>query len=513
VATATQPDFRTGFQPGFRAGTFLRLALPMIVSRAGLAVMSIADGIMVSRYKPVEFAWLSLADGTLGRLLDILIAFLIGGLLLAPRHFARGDREGARQIWRRTVPVSLALGVAGAMVGLFGQRLLGLLGERPELAAGAAPVMAILGAGFPAALVAIAAAVYLEGTGRPQVVAVCVVGANVLNVSLNWLLIGGHFGMAAMGARGSAWSTTIMRSVLGVALGVLAWQRRGPREPQEEAGFAAERQVSRRAQWRLSLGAAASVAALIALSSSLILFAGRLGVLPLAAFSAAWGLAAPAALITMGMADAAGVFVAAEDGRGGLRAAASVAWSSLRLTVGAIAVIALALALTANACAGFYAKDAGMRHSIAAAVPLVALVVVADSVGFIMAASLRAVREAAWPAGIEIAAMLVMVPAAAALAFWYGWGIRGLFLGMLAAGTVRAGMLAWRFAWRTGRGRDRRAGTGGGQESVLGVSGTGVDGVHDGTEKPAAAGVPATTGEPAAAGAAAATLESVCRMM
>jgi multidrug resistance protein, MATE family len=211
---------------GFRSSAFLRLALPMIVSRAGLAAMGIADGIMVARYESREFACLSLAEGTLGRLLDIGIAFLIGGLLLVPRHFARGDSAGARTLWLRTVPVALALGAAGLAAGLCGKLLLALMGQKPELAAGAAPVMAILGAGYPAALLAISAAVYLEGINRPRLVAACVVAANLMNLLFNWLFIAGHFGIPAMGARGSALSTTIVRCVLGIVLGTIAWRRR-----------------------------------------------------------------------------------------------------------------------------------------------------------------------------------------------------------------------------------------------------------------------------------------------
>jgi len=431
---------------------FFRLALPMIVSRAGLAVMGIADGIMVSRFRPLEFAWLSLAEGTLGRLLDLFVAFLIGGLLLAPRHFAQGDKEGAWLIWRRTLPAAVALGLLGGLAGLFGAPLLTLIGQQRLLAGGAGPIMVILGAGYPAALAAVASAVYLEGIQRPQVVAICVIGANVLNLALNWLLIGGHFGLAAMGARGSALSTTLMRCALAVVLVSTAWRARtrtGPAVGGETVN--AERAASRRAQWRLSFGSAASVAAMIVLSSSLVFFAGRLGVLPLAAFSAAWGLGAPAILLMLGMADAAGVMVAAEGGRGSLRSVASVAWSSLGVTVLVTGAIAIALATFANAGAALYAKDLLLRHSIAAVLPIVALVLILDSIGSVMASSLRAIREAAWPAIIEVAAMLLLVPTAAALAIWQSFGVRGLFLAMLTAASARAAMLTLRFYWRVRR--------------------------------------------------------------
>jgi MATE family multidrug resistance protein len=433
----------------FRAGALFRLALPMIVSRAGLAAMGIADGIMVARCDPHEFAALSLADGTLGRLLDVFIAFLIGGLLLIPRHFASGDTSAARQIWARTIPVSIGLGFVGLFIGLAGKSLLLLTGQKPELAATAAPVMAILGMGYPAALLAIAAAVYLEGINRPQLVAGCVVGANILNLVLNWLLIGGHAGFPAMGARGSALSTTAVRCALGIALVAIACvvnKSLGGPPTTEQAD---ERNKSYRAQWRLSFGTAASVAAMVVLGSSLTIFAGWLGALSLAVFSAAWGLAAPAMLIAMGMSDAAGICVSGAAGRGDDHDAASVAWASLRLTLMPIAAIAIAVSVLANSFAAVYANDPAMRRSIASVLPLVALILVVDSCGFVMVACLRALREAAWPAVIEIGSLVCMVPLAASLAIGRGMGVGGLFLAMLATALIRAALLAARFQWRT----------------------------------------------------------------
>jgi MATE family multidrug resistance protein len=417
----------------------------MIVSRAGLAAMGIADGIMVSRYQSHEFAWLSLAEGTLGRLLDVFIAFLIGGLSLAPRHFGRGDAVGARALWLRTLPISVGLGVAGLLVSLAGTPLLRLLGQPVNLAAGAGPVMLILGTGYPAALLAISAAVYLEGGKRPHLVAVSVVAANGLNILLNWVLIGGHLGFPPMGARGSALSTTLVRGGLCLALVSLAWRLRGSEGGVVEA-HSAERAASRRAQWRLGLGAASTVAAMVLLTSSLVIFAGWLGVLPLAIFSAAWSLAAPAGLVSLGLADAAGILVASDPERAG-----TVGWACLRMTLLPMAALAAGLALWPHALAGIYTKEAGLRHGMAVVIPIVALILMADAAGFVMAASLRALREVAWPASIEIGSMLMLVPLALGLAFGRGFGIRGLFMAMLLAGLVRSGMLLWRFGWKTQR--------------------------------------------------------------
>jgi MATE family multidrug resistance protein len=438
----------TQLPSSFTTAGFLSLALPMIISRAGLAAMGIADGIMVSRFQSRSFAALSLADGTLGRLLDVCIAFLIGGLSLVPRHYHQGDASGARTIWRRTIPVSIGLGVIGLILGLAGYSFLRALGQKPEIASSAAPVMMILGAGYPAALLALSAAVYLEGINRPTAVAVSIVAANVLNIVFNWILIGGHRGVPAMGALGSALSTTIVRCLLGLVLTILAWRSSGSTSQGPNESDVAEQHASRRSQWQLGFGAAGSAAMMVLLGSSLIIFAGWLGVFPLATFSAAWSLAAPGMLIALGLADATGIFVAAAAGRSGERGAASVAWPCLRTTFALIAAISIALIVFANSFSRIYTNDSDMRASMTSVIPIVALILLVDSVGFMMASTLRGIRDIAWPASIEISAMLVLVPVAASLAFGQNLGVRGLFLAMFAAGMARAVMLSCRFLWR-----------------------------------------------------------------
>ncbi len=141
-------------EPG-SARAFYQLAIPLITSRAGLAVMGMADALMVSRFSAHEFAWLSLAEGTLGRVLDVCVAFLIGGLSLVPRTVASGDPALAHRLWRRTIPVAVGLGLCGLIAALAGRFVLEAAGQPADLSVGAARVMRVLAVGYPAALLAI----------------------------------------------------------------------------------------------------------------------------------------------------------------------------------------------------------------------------------------------------------------------------------------------------------------------------------------------------------------------
>lgn len=433
----------------FRASAFLAMAAPMIVSRAGLATMDIADGLMVARYQSHEFAWLSLAEGTIGSLLDICVALLIGGLILVPRHLARNDKYGAHLIWRRTLPVALALGGILFLISLAGTRLLTLAGESSQLAGGAGAVIVILAAGYPAALLAVAAAVYLEGSGRPGIVAAAVAVANLLNIGLNWVLIAGHLGMHALGARGSACSTTAVRLLLAVFLVASAWWIRPSRSNHHSEAQRAEHRAAARMQWRLGVSGAATTAAMVALAAPLVLFAGWMGVVPLAIFSAMWNIAAPAGLVSLGLADAAGIQVSKTAGAHSERRATSVAWSAMRVAILVVVVLVALWSGFSRPLADLYTHDPALRSAMPSLVPLLCGILLIDCAGFVAASSLRALREVAWPTSIEIVSMLLLVPLALVLTFHARYGVRGLFLAVLATGLLRTTLLLLRLRFRT----------------------------------------------------------------
>lgn len=422
-----------------------RLALPMIVSRAGLAAFGIADAIMVSRDAPAQLAMLGLADGTLGRIADVFAAFVIGGLILVPRAFGAGDLAACARIWRRSLPPALGLGVLAALLGFACAPLFHALGQPDALASGAGAVAILLGIGKVAALPALGAAVFLEGMKRPAIVAASVVGANALNVALNALLIGGAGPIPALGARGSAISTAIVSAVLALVLATFARRAvAAPSSAQPPAADAPPRAQPAGLQEKLGLSSAIVGGIMLLLTMSLTIFAGRLGSLALAVLAATFTLNAPAMLVILGIADATGIRTASHDGaaRGPVGALAA---TSLAVMLAVALAFAAVWCAAPGALAALFTRDAAMRAELAAVIPLASLLLVADGACFVIVAALRALRDFVWPTVIEITTMAALVPLAAFLAFDASLGVRGLVLAAIATAFVRAALLGARF--------------------------------------------------------------------
>ena len=429
----------------------VRLALPMIVSRAGLATMGIADAVMVSRFSPSEFAALSLADGTLGRIADVFAAFVIAGLVLVPRAFGAGDLAESVHVWRRSILPAVGLGLVGALLGFSGVHIFHLLGQNAYLSAQAGSLTPILGLGYVAALLALGAAVFLEGVRRPNIVAASVVGANILNIFLNWLLIAGHAGRPALGARGSAISTTVVRLALAIILVTYAARIRfndSSRAPQKSQAML---------QHKLGLSASVVQGLMLMLTASLLVFAGWMGPLALAVLSAVWNLNAPAMLIALGVADATGIRIASADGQRSGSAAngilsqppRAILFTGLTIIVSVLAVVVAAWALFSRGLAEIFTNDRLMLQGLVSLIPIAGVLLLLDGVSFLTVSALRALRDIMLPTSIEIGTMAALVPLAAWLAFGMKQGVRGLVVAATISAAARVVLLTWRFAWLT----------------------------------------------------------------
>lgn len=411
----------------------------MIVSRAGLAAMAIVDCVMVARFDARQLAFTTLAEGTFGRLLDVCAAFMLSGLVLVAAAHAKGDADQRAAIWRRSAAVAAGLGLVAGFISLLGRPILGLMGQSAELVHGGGAVIFALGLGAPAGLIAMASAVSLEGARKPAFVAICVVGANLLNLFINWLLIGGQLGFPALGAVGSALSTSLVRCALAIALVIGVRQVEGRRlwtggKTDGEAG----------AQWRLGLSASATAGGIHALAIWLTVFAGWLSARSLAAYASCWVLNLPGMLLAMGLGDAIALRVASSppepDGRR--------RWATVRADLSAVALVlspfVLLFCAAPSVVARLYTGDAALQAIMAALLPLSGLALLLDGLSYGVAAALRGRGDVIGPTAIQLACMAATPVLAAALAFGLHMGVRGMVVAILATSSVRLTLLALR---------------------------------------------------------------------
>jgi MATE family multidrug resistance protein len=187
----------------------LALAWPIIVQRAAQVVVGFTDAIMVA-----DLGEAALAATTAGSTNSFLAFILPMGMVFVVASFSsqfkgKGDLAGARRYGWYGLIVALAAAIFSIASTLVVPNVVDVFGYAPDVARDMTTYLEIrlLGAGFVVGLEALGS--YYGGLSNTRLPMVAQVIAMVLNVALNYALIGGHFGAPALGVAGAAWASVI----------------------------------------------------------------------------------------------------------------------------------------------------------------------------------------------------------------------------------------------------------------------------------------------------------------
>ena len=199
---------------GAEIADLLRLALPVVLSRAGIMMLQIVDTVVVGRYSAHELAYQSIGIAPMITITVGAVAFMMGTLVLVAEAHGGGRDAECGAAWRRSLPWVVWLGLAAIGLTLFAEQALLASGQTADLSAGGARVAQVMGLSVPGLLLFSTSTYFLEGLKRPMPGLVAMAAANVVNLILNLALVPGAFGLEPMGAVGSAWATMVSRTLL-----------------------------------------------------------------------------------------------------------------------------------------------------------------------------------------------------------------------------------------------------------------------------------------------------------
>jgi MATE family multidrug resistance protein len=199
-------------------GTLLRLAWPVVISRATQTIVGLADALMVAHLGAA-----ALAATTTGAMNTFVFLILPMGTTFIVQSFAaqlfgKGDHVGARRYALYGLVIAFASGIfALAVLPAIGPSL-SLFGYEPAVRTA---MHGYLFGRLPSAGAAIgleALGAYYGGIGRTWVPMIANVVAMVLNVALNAILIDGRLGAPALGVYGAAIASSISTGIAFVGL-------------------------------------------------------------------------------------------------------------------------------------------------------------------------------------------------------------------------------------------------------------------------------------------------------
>ena len=462
MTRTSHPETAVRAELSFHAKDLLRLAWPVMLSRAGILVMAFADIAMLGRYSDQAVGVSNLGIAIFVPIIVVSIGLVSGMVPVVSQAYGARQWQECGHAWRRAMSWGLFVSLLGAVACFYGEAVLVFarwsgLDLDPDQIAEAGAVCVALAPGVVGQVLFAACAFYLESVRRPMFALLAMLTANLVNVALNWVMIFGNLGWPEMGAEGAAWASTIARFVsfgalLWIILALSGGAEAGLRGPWGSiwgpGGWRAGRMMRK-------LGASAGLSNGFETIgfAAMMMFAGTLGTAALAAYAISHNLVSTLFMIGLGLAVATGVRVGQATGAGEPRNAALAGWTGLLVAfviMGSLMVLVLAFR---DEVAAIYTDDPALAARTAGVLAVSAFIFLPDCLQVVMGQAIRALGDAWVAVGCYILSFVgIMVP----MGYWLTRGgpamdERGLVLAIIAACIVATVLLCWRFWMLTRR--------------------------------------------------------------
>ena len=414
------------------------LSWPLMLTNAIEMALNLTNVAMIGRISPEALAASTLAFA----LYNVLLLFGIGvtasvSALIARELGRGGDRTASvRRIAQQGLWGALLLAGPIWLILWNSPSIFAAAGQAPDVAAEAGSYLRMLQWAIGPALVYLVLRSVFTALDRPRWTIVTGVCAIALNGFLNWVLIGGHLGMPAMGLQGSALATVTANLFMAGALAAV-----GQIDP-HLAAFRLYRGIARPdwtgfgALWRLGLPIGIGLVLETGMFAAAAVIIGRVDTASLAAHAIAIQVASFTFMVPLGLAQAVTVRVGRAYGARDRAGIARAGWTALALSFATMVLSASILVLWPRTIIGLFidVRDPGTAAVVDIATLLLwiaALFQVADGSQAVLSGMLRGLQQTRVPMFIAACGYwAVGVPTAALLALGLHLGASGVWVGL-----------------------------------------------------------------------------------
>ncbi|MBV8879029.1 MAG: polysaccharide biosynthesis C-terminal domain-containing protein, partial [Planctomycetaceae bacterium] len=225
-----QPPLSAGERAGLRREV-ARQAWPVVLQMLLKTMMFYVDSSMISAVGQEAMAAMGVVGPISHTLVAILSALSVGTVATVARAWGEGDRPKQEREAAASVVLALALGLPLTVVGVL---VLPEMAElfrvpgSPAVTGMARQFLRIEASIFLFFCLDAVASGILRAAGRTIFPMMATLGANLLNVGLNWVFIYGNLGAPRMGVAGAALATSISFALQGAVTFGYLWTPRSP---------------------------------------------------------------------------------------------------------------------------------------------------------------------------------------------------------------------------------------------------------------------------------------------
>lgn len=429
----------------------LTLALPVMAGQIGHVMVGVADSMMVGQLGPIPLAAAALSNSIFYILMVFGMGLAFGLTPLVANADGEKNPERISRLLRNGLLINL---VAGAAIFLltFAVVQFGLdhMDQEPEVTELARPYLNIILASLIPFLIFFNFKQFAEGLSNTRAAMVITLGANGLNILLNYVLIYGHWGAPEMGLNGAGWATLISRVIMAAGMAWYVWGNKAFR--QFRSGFRLGEYSRSTLKEILRIGVPTGLQYIFEVSAFAIaaIIVGTMGAKPLAAHQVAISLASISYMAASGLGAAATVRVGNQMGQRDYPAMRLAAITCLQMAVAFMAFAGLSFLLGRFYFPTLYTDDPEVILISAELLIIATLFQISDGAQVVMLGALRGLSDVRWPTYITFFAYwAVALPGGYLLGKTLEMGPWGMWIGLGSGLTLSASLLYWRFNKRS----------------------------------------------------------------
>jgi|GEM_PF-225991 len=447
---------RTAPPPGGPTRELVQLAWPIAAAMLGETAIGLVDTKLVGGLGAEALGGVGIAT-TLMFLCYSIVFGLMRGVKVRTAHAIGEGRPLDGYVYARS---GMLMGAVLGTVILVACRdvtsVLEALGADRSIVPYARDFLAAITLGAPSTCALAALIQHRQAIGDSRTPMVVGIAGNAFNALFGWALIYGHFGLPALGVRGSGYATATTETLeLAVMAFMLVRSEERARREHTRAPATSFRSAARDVA-ELGVPTGLQFGAEMLAFTAFTAVLGGIGKHEIAAHQIALNVIRVSFLPGVAIAEAASVMVGTSLGRRSLADADAAAKSAIKVAVSFMAVCGLFFALGGGLVASFFSDDPGVVTVARRLLLLAAVFQVLDAVSIVLRGSLRGAKDVRVAAFIGIGVIWACIPTAAYfLGKVCGLGALGGWIGFVGETTIGS-ILFWR-RWTRGSWREEFA--------------------------------------------------------
>ena len=422
----------------------MKLGLPIMIGQLGIIILSFADTMMVGRCGTAELGAASFVNNMFNLVIVFSTGFSYGLTPFVGNHYGRGENASVGRILKNALAVN-AVVAAGLMALMFVLYLnIHRLGQPAELLPLMRPYYIVLLISLLFVLLFNAFKQFADGITDTVTPMVILLGGNVVNIFLNWILIYGKWGMPRMGLLGAGIATLTARILMMLCFVIVFFTAkryrpfvRGFKESSvNKEDFVALNKMGMPVGLQMGMETAS-----FSLSTIMV---GWLGTVALAAHQVMLTVGQLGFMMYYGMAAAVAVRASNFHGQGDVVRVRENVSAGFRIILVMAAAVSIPLLIMRNSLGFLFADSAEVAAMVAQLVIPFAIYQFGDGLQCNYSNALRGISDVKMVMVYAfIAYFLISLPSAYIFGFVLDWGLTGIWMSF-PLGLTSAGLLFYR---------------------------------------------------------------------